>query len=84
MEQSKKMTSLKMPSVHQIGDTVDVNFANSHYLKDCLVTAVKITYYGKVFYDVEVPVGFENERTILGSIDDALVTHPINVKAVAG
>jgi hypothetical protein len=72
------MSVLKLPSVHQIGATVDVDFGNSKYLKSCEVVAVKFTDYGKILYDVRVPVKFDDQSTVIESIDSILVTAPID------
>jgi hypothetical protein len=72
------MSNLKLPSAHQVGATVDVNFGNSKYLKSCEVAAVKFTDYGKVLYDVKVPVGFDDLSTVIENIDSSLITAPID------
>lgn len=71
------MADLTLPSAHQVGATVDVNFGNSKYLKSCKVAGVKFTDYGKVLYDIQVPVGFDDQSTVIEGIDSALVIAPI-------
>ncbi len=64
-------------SRYEIGEQVDLDFQNSKYLKNCIVESVKFTDYGKVLYDIKVPLGYENFITLY-DIDSALVVEPIN------
>jgi len=72
------MSVLKLASTHQIGSIIDIDFGNSKYLKSCEVAAVKFTGYGKVLYDVRVPVGFGDQSIVIENIDSVLVTVPID------
>ncbi|WP_374440532.1 hypothetical protein [Epilithonimonas sp.] len=72
------MSETTLPSAHQIGAIVDVDFQNSKYLKECQVSAVKFTE-GKVFYDIKVPVGSINDFAILENVDSKCVVEPADI-----
>lgn len=59
------------PSRYAIGEEVDLDFANSKYIRGVLVYAIKFTP-GKVWYDIQIPYGFE-EATIIKDIDSIIV-----------
>jgi hypothetical protein len=57
----------------QIGQEVYLDFMNSKSIKGGVkVVGIKLTDYGKVFYDISVPLGFE-ETIILKEVDSILV-----------
>ena len=68
------MENQVLKPAYQVGATVNVNFGNSKILKHCSVFAVKFNNDGKVLYDIEVPVGFEDDSTIIENVDSALIT----------
>ena len=68
------MKNLKLPSAHQVGATVDIDFGNSKYLKCCEIAAVKFTDQGKVLYDIHVPVEFDSITTVIKEVDGILIT----------
>jgi hypothetical protein len=71
------MHNLRTPSVYQIDDTVNIDFGNSHFLKNCQIVAVKFTNYGKTLYDIQIPVGFDDQITIIKEVDSLLISAEI-------
>lgn len=63
------------PSRFAIGEVVDLDFRNSKYLKGCTVDAISFTE-DKVWYDIQVPFGFQ-EYTIIKGLDSIIVVDPI-------
>jgi hypothetical protein len=61
----------KLPSAFQVGQIVELDFYYSR-IKGCEISAVKFTDYGKVYYDVLVPLN-EGEQTILKDVDSICV-----------
>ena len=72
------MDELKLPSAHQVGATVDVDFQNSKHLSECQVAAVKFTDNGKVLYDIRIPVGFNEDSCVIEGVDSICVHLPKN------
>lgn len=64
-------------SSHSIGDSVDIDFKNSKYIKGCKVAAVKFTDYGKVLYDIAVPFAYDY-TTVLQNLDSILIVENID------
>lgn len=71
------MVETTLPSAHQIGAIVDVDFQNSKYLHQCEVAAVKFTKE-KVLYDIRVPVGSDEDSTVIENVDSICITEPQN------
>lgn len=69
------MEGIKLPSHFQINDRVDVDFQNTKHLKSCKVVGVRFVE-GKVYYDIEVPVGSFEDTTVLRDVDSVLITSP--------
>jgi hypothetical protein len=49
------MSNIKLPSVWQLEDKVQVVFNENAVLKSCKIIKVAFTEYGETRYDVEVP-----------------------------
>jgi hypothetical protein len=66
------MKNTELNTFH-IGQEVYLDFMNSKSIKGGVkVAGIKLTDQGKVFYDISVPLGFE-ETIILKEIDSVLV-----------
>lgn len=72
------MSEITLVSAFQVGEIVNVDFMNSKQLRHCKVAAVKFTDYGKVLYDIQVPVGFKDQVTVIKSVDSGLIVRPMD------
>ncbi|HRH83589.1 MAG TPA: hypothetical protein PK210_05065 [Bacteroidia bacterium] len=67
------MGELILPSPHQIGSYVDVNFGNAKYLNGCKVVAVKFTENGMVLYDLKIAMAIDNQVNIIEGVGSDFV-----------
>lgn len=79
---SNKRKHERLPSPHQVGDIVDVDFFNSKYLKSARVRAVTFTD-GGVLYDIELPVGFDDRTVVISGVSGEFVVPPADLPSVA-
>lgn len=68
------MGEIKLPSAHQVGQLVNINFNKFTSLEEVIVSAVRFTDYGKVLYDVKIYVGEDNYTNVVGI--DSYFVHP--------
>jgi hypothetical protein len=55
------------------GNIVDVDFRNSKYLRGVKIVEIKKGEAGKIYCDLEIPVGFEEQTTIIKEIDSDFI-----------
>ncbi len=62
---------IKLPAQFQIGQQVELDFYYSR-IKGCEIAAARFTDYGKVYYDVLIPLN-EGEQTIVKDVESNCV-----------
>ncbi len=63
---------INLQSRYEIGEVVSLDFYNSKFLIGVLIHAIYFTE-SKVYYDIKVPVGFDEDYTIIRKIDSCFV-----------